>query len=243
MKNLRWLILLALVCTAAIGPLPAEEKQPCHDTETKAEVPALFEFHEVIYKIWHEAWPNSDTGLLTELVPEVEAGVAKVAASQLPGILRDRKAAWDKGVADLQQLAKDYKTAAAAKENKALLDAAEKLHAQFERLVRTIRPATKEIEAFHVVLYRLYHYELPAFEAGKVKATVAELKEKMNALNAAELPERRKNLAEAYKAARAKLSAAVDDLSAKAQGKDDAAVKTAIETMHSAYQALEKVFD
>ena len=26
-----------------------------------AEVPELVSFHEVIFKIWHEAWPNKDT--------------------------------------------------------------------------------------------------------------------------------------------------------------------------------------
>lgn len=243
MKTFRVLMLVVLACGLAAVPLLAGEKEHNLDAETKAEVPALYEFHEVIYKIWHEAWPNKDAALLTQLVSEVEAGVAKVAQAPLPGILRDRKAAWDKGVADLQGIAKEYKEAAAAKENQRLLDAAEKLHSQFERLIRTIRPVTKEIDAFHVVLYRLYHYELPAFDAAKIKTTVGELKEKMTALNASELPERRKNLSEPYKAARAKLSAAVDDLVAKVEGQDEAAIKASIETMHSAYQALEGVFD
>ena len=32
--------------------------------EVSATVPALTEFHKVIYKIWHTAWPNKDYDML-----------------------------------------------------------------------------------------------------------------------------------------------------------------------------------
>ena len=40
-----------------------------------AGVPALDSFHEVIFKIWHEAWPKKNTAMLQQLLPEVEKGI------------------------------------------------------------------------------------------------------------------------------------------------------------------------
>ena len=46
-------------------------------TETSSDVPELWEFHDVIYQIWHEAWPEKNTVMLKDLIPEIEAGFAK----------------------------------------------------------------------------------------------------------------------------------------------------------------------
>ena len=126
--------------------------------EATAEVPALDSFHEVIFKIWHEAWPQKNAAMLRQLVPDVEKGIASVASAPLPGILRDRKAAWDEGVKKLQNAGSEYKVAAASNDNSKLLAAAEKLHGQFESLMRITRPAMKELDEFHAVLYMIYHH-------------------------------------------------------------------------------------
>ena len=43
---------------------------PQRSAEATAEVPALDSFHEVIFKIWHEAWPKKDAALLKQLAPD-----------------------------------------------------------------------------------------------------------------------------------------------------------------------------
>ena len=80
--------------------------------EATAEVPALDSFHEVIFKIWHEAWPQKNTSMLRQLVPDVNKGIAAVATAPLPGILRDKKAAWDEGVKQLRNAGSEYVAAA-----------------------------------------------------------------------------------------------------------------------------------
>jgi hypothetical protein len=62
--------------------------------EVKAEVPELKAFHSVIYKLWHNAWPEKDIAMMAELIPEIEKGVEKVQKAQLPGILREKKPHW-----------------------------------------------------------------------------------------------------------------------------------------------------
>jgi hypothetical protein len=39
--------------------------------ETKSEVPELTAFHEVIYPIWHTAYPDKDVKALRGFVPQI----------------------------------------------------------------------------------------------------------------------------------------------------------------------------
>ena len=50
--------MLVAVTVLFTGALALATDQKLADS--KAEVPALSSFHEVIYVIWHEAWPEKD---------------------------------------------------------------------------------------------------------------------------------------------------------------------------------------
>ena len=210
--------------------------------EATPSVPALESFHEVIFKIWHEAWPKKNTPLLRQLLPDVEKGISEVAAAPLPGILREKKAAWDEGIQKLQSIGLQYKTTASASDDSALLDAAEKLHSQFEALVRTIRPALRELDEFHAVLYMLYHHYLPKYDVEKIRSSAVELNQKMAALNSARLPERLKQKEPDFQQARFKLTTSVEFLNAAVQSNAEATIKEAVNAVHSNYQALDRVF-
>jgi hypothetical protein len=164
-----------------IGSLSGYAQKPA---DAVADVPELASFHEVIFKIWHEAWPNKDTNMLIDLQPSVEEGIAKVAQAQLPGILREKKPAWEEGIEKLKNAGAEYKAAAAADDSAKLLTAAEELHRRFEVLMRLTRPVLKELEDFHSSLYMLYHYYLPEYDIEKIRTSAEELKQKMQALTA-----------------------------------------------------------
>ena len=210
--------------------------------ETVASVPALNDFHEVIYKIWHEAWPNKDAAMLQKLLPDVEKGIASVAAAPLPGILRDKKETWNEGVRKLQSAGADYRAAVETKDDAKLLAAAEALHSRFEGLMRVVRPALKELDEFHVVLYMLYHHYLPKNDTENIRKSAAEMTQKMAALNQAKLPERMIDKEHDFQVARGILSQAVAALEGAVQSNDARAIKDAVEAVHARYQALEKVF-
>jgi len=230
------LVVTALVftlCAAGISGY-AQEKP----ADAVADVPALHSFHEVIFKIWHEAWPKKDAAMLRQLLPEVEKGVAEVASAKLPGILREKKAAWDEGVKKLQNVGSEYKAAAAAKDDPKLLAAAERLHSQFEALMRVTRPPMKELDDFHSSLYMLYHHYLPQYDLQKIRASASELKQKMAALNVAKIPEKLKQKEPEFQEARKKLSASVDTLEAAVQTGSEQKIKAAVNELHSNYEAL-----
>ncbi len=232
----KWYSLL-LVLFLAI-PMFAQESH-----EVKSEVAALTEFHDVIYQIWHTAWPQKDIALLKSFTPAVVTGYEKIAKAELPGILREKKAKWEEGLKKFSASVDDYKKASAGSDDKAMMDAAEKLHMLYEGLVRTIKPVLKEMDAFHQELYSVYHYYLPKYEFEKIKKSAVVLQEKMDLLMNAKLSEKQKSKQEAFDKARNELAAAVKNLNAViAKGDVKEAVNKAVDAMHSKYEELEKIF-
>jgi hypothetical protein len=236
-------LLLSLICACAAPPASAQQEENPHAAETTAQVPALSKFHTPIYKLWHTAWPKKDTAMMAMLTPDIEKGIAEVAQAELPGILRDKKAVWEENVKLLQTIGVQYREAMAGTDLAAKMQAAEKLHAQYEKLVRIVRPVMKQIEAFHSVLYMLYHYAMPENDMEKIRSSGKDLRVRMDSLNAATLPERLKKKEEAFVAARAALSASVDAVNAAVSTNDGEKIKDAIIAMHGDYQKLEKVFE
>ncbi len=230
-----------IVVTFLLFPctFPVAAQTTVQGNETSARVPELDRFHTVIYTIWHEAWPAKDIQRLKQLLPDIERGTAEVASAVLPGILRDKQEAWNSGVQHLQETVSRYHAAATRSDSTALLNSAEQLHAGYEALVRTIRPVSREVAAFHAELYMLYHHYLEPFVFDTVAASTARLKARMDTLNTAPLPPRLKGKEASYTAARSALSAAVDTLAAAVQSKDEQAIREAVEKMHTRYQALE----
>jgi hypothetical protein len=238
-------LFIALLFTIAPFALPvkAQEQPVPGESETVARVESLDRFHEVIFPMWHDAWPSKNTEKLRALLPDVNKGIAAIASAELPGILREKKKAWDAGVADLKAAGEAYNSAAADKNPQALLGAAEVLHARYEALARVVRPALKEIEDFHATLYTLYHYELPANAIQKIRISSATLRTKMETLNRAVLPERLKRKTDAFVVARASLGASVTALDSVLLSNDEAAIRSAVETMHGKFEALSAVCD
>lgn len=236
-RHTTFIALLLMLGAAAISGIAQ------NPADAVSRVPELEAFHEVIHQIWHEAYPEKDMALMQQLLPEVEEGISKVAAAQLPGILREKRGVWEEGVKNLQSAGSEYRAALASKDEARMLKAAEVLHSRFAFLMRSIRPPLKELDDFHSVLYMLYHHYLPQYDLAKMRSSVVELKQKMVALNAVEVPEQLKDNALEFQAARSKLSASVDALESSLKTDDEKDIKAAVETMHSNYQALHRVFE
>jgi hypothetical protein len=211
--------------------------------EMSSSVPELEEFHEIIYPIWHTAYPSKDIEALKGFVEEINKLAAPIYAVKLPGILRDKQAKWDAGIAEFRKSVDAYNAAAKGSDDQALLDAAEALHARYEGLVRAIRPVLKEVDAYHQTLYIVFHKLLPAGKWAEIKTAAAELATKADAVVGATLSKRLESRADAYKAAAAELKTATTALVAAGEKGDAASIEAAVNAVHTKYQALEKVFD
>ena len=221
----------------------ARQTKDTHTDETVAQIPILADFHEVIFKVWHTAWPEKNLAMLSELLPEIKHFSDSLAKVQLPGILRDKEKVWKLNTAKLREIVSEYSTAASPVDSLKLLGAAEKLHAQYEVLVRVTRPVLKEMDAFHQVLYMLYHHYLPEMNQEKLASSVKELKERMTVLEKAALPDRLKKKKTVFHDARATLARSVEALDGSMAKNSPKEFASKVEIMHADYQALEKVFE
>ncbi len=233
--------LILIIFLLSLGFVQVAEQIP--DPETESTVPELIDFHDIIYPIWHTAFPAKDYTALRGFVAEINAQAAKINAATLPGILREKKQIWESGLAEFNQAVAAYGRAAAGSDDQALLDAAELLHARFEMLVRAIRPVAKEVDAYHKILYVVYHKYLPEKNYAAICQVAPDMVANAEAITMATLSPRLAAKTEAFQAAAARLLAETKLL--KEAGKEclEKDIPLLIEKVHSAYQALEKVFD
>lgn len=212
--------------------------------ELKSDVPELTAYHKVIYKLWHVLWPDKNIKGIAEIYPDILSGAENLKNAKLPGILRDKEKIWNENVGILVKIVAELKTAIDNNDSVKILTISEKLHSQYEKLVRIIKPVTKELDEFHQVLYVLYHYYVPEYNVEKIKTTAPKLKQKFDALKESKLPERLKAKEKEFKNAISELEKVVDDFVKLSMDKfDKKTITESLNKVHSAYQKVEKVFD
>lgn len=211
--------------------------------ETTASVPALSDLHEVVFPLWHSAFPEKDLDLIKELLPQLDSLVEKLDQAELPGILRDKTEQWDKGKIALKTILDNLHKAVEADIGKDMLSQVEAFHSAYEGLVRTIRPVVPELEAFHQDLYKLYHYHMPNYELELIRSDVAAMLEKVIPLKAALLSTRLESRQEDFQAAVDNLESELNKLAEAVKTSKKKEIFDAVERVHLAYQNTEKIFD
>jgi triphosphoribosyl-dephospho-CoA synthetase len=219
------------------------EKTMVTQEELSASVPALKDLHEVVYPLWHTAYSQKDCDMIKKLLPDLDAQTAKLDEAKLPGILRDKQAAWDEGKKNLKFALQQLHSAAEANNPEDMLKQTEAFHSAYEKLVRTIRPMVPELDAFHQELYKLYHYYAPQYDLAQIRASVQAMQEKLPALKKATLPERLVDRQKDFDAAVVQLEASVAELAKITEADAKKEILAGVEKVHSAYQQAERVFD
>lgn len=212
-------------------------------TEIQWTVPELFDFHEVIYQIWHEAYPLKDVDKLKSLIPEIRTHIDKINNAKLPGIVQDKKEKWEEGLKKLNNSAEEYYRAAEGSDNNALLDAAEKLHADFEMMVRIIKPIMKEVDDYHKVLYIIYHKIIPYEKFSELEPLIDELIIRAEAIPNGKLSKRIEGKKDEFFSVVNELIEATKAVKEVLKTNNQEKIKSAVEVMHTKYQKLENLFN
>jgi hypothetical protein len=213
------------------------------EAELVADVPELSAVHEFMQPLWHDAFPERDFAKIQELVPEFEPRLEALSEVDLSGILQDKQEDWAEGKANLMEAFHGLKAAAEAGNEEEMLGYAETFHMGYERLVRIIRPVVPELEVVHQHLYGMYHYYGPGYDLEKIGTAAQEMAAAIPALQAAELPSRLADHQEEFTAGAVRLGEAVDALISTLEDPSRDAVEADIEAVHSAYAAIEGIFD
>jgi len=229
-----------LLAACAGGSQPAPEVP---ESEITASVPELTAMHDLVYPLWHTAYPEKDYDLIRELLPGFEEHMTAVEQASLPGILREKETAWQEGKELLTDSFTALKEAAKADDRDEMLKQTETFHMNYERLVRVLRPLVGELEEFHQELYKLYHYYMPAYDLAKIREAVSAMEEKVEPLKGVQLPSRLSDRQSDFEEQVAELSRRVAALARQLENPSRNAVNQAIESVHTAYQNTEKIFD
>jgi hypothetical protein len=210
--------------------------------EIESRLPALEDFHEVIYPIWHTAYPEKDYKALRGFLEDINSKAGKIYSIKLPGILRENQTKWNAGITDFKKAVVEYNEMAKGKDDKGLLDAAEKLHSKYEMLIRIINPSLKEIDNFHRTLYVIYHKYLPEKDYKKINSLTGELLTKAEAITNLKLNKRLEGKTAQFNEAANNLLLSVKELKNIAGKGDGTNIEKAVEKMHSNYEKLDAVF-
>jgi hypothetical protein len=213
--------------------------------EISSSVQELTDFHDIIYPMWHDAYPAKDYNALKGLVPKIKSSMESINKAKLPGILREKETAWKSQLNELNNSAQNYYSAANGNDNIALLTAAEKLHSSYEKMVRVLSPALKEIDDFHQTLYIIYHKLLPDSKFDEIAGLTGILITKAEAIvnyPQDKLKTRLGDKLEAYNVSVKGLYDSVASLKEVLKGNNPEKKKEAVESMHKAYEDLDSLF-
>jgi hypothetical protein len=213
--------------------------------EISSSVQELSDFHDIIYPMWHDAYPAKDYNALKEFVPKIKSNMESINKAKLPGILREKETAWKSQLNELNSSAQNYYSAANGNDNNALLTAAEKLHASYEKMVRVLSPALKEIDDFHQTLYVIYHKLLPDSKFDEIAGLTGTLVTKAEAIVNYPQDKLKTRLGDklgTYSVSAKKLYDSVTNLKEVLKGTDPNKKKEAVESMHKAYEDLDSLF-
>jgi hypothetical protein len=213
--------------------------------EISSSVPELTKFHEVIFPIWHNAYPAKDYEALKGFIPQIKASMESINNAKLPGILREKETEWKAGLNELNASAQKYFTSAQNNDNDALLAAAESLHANYEKMMRVIRPAIKEVDDYHQTLYVIYHKLYPDKKYDEIAALSGTLVTKAEAIMnypQDKLKQRLGDNTDKFNASAKELYNTTVSLKDALKGNDMKKKSDAVEAMHSAYQDLDALF-
>lgn len=212
-------------------------------TEITSSVPELSQFHDIIYVIWHEAYPSKDIAALKGMVEKIKPDMEKINNAQLPGILKDKEAKWKDGLKVFNSSAENYYNIANGTDDQAMLDAAEKLHADYEMMVRILRPVSKEVDSYHKDLYVIYHKYFPAKDYKAIDGLMDIMIAKAEACASAKLPKKLEGKEELYQNTVKELVEKTTALKEALKTNDGAVIDKAVDVMHSKYQDLEKLYN
>lgn len=212
-------------------------------SEIKWRVQELSDFHEVIYVIWHEAYPSKDIATLKSFVPEIKMHIEKINNASLPGIIQDKADKWKEGLPVLNAAAEQYYKAAEGSDEQAMLDAAEELHSKYEMMVRTVAPVMKEVDIYHQLLYVIYHKYLPGKDYASISNVIDDLLIRAENIKTGKMSKRVEGKKDEFLAIADELISAVKSLKETLSTNDSTQIDAAVEVMHTKYIKLEQLFD
>lgn len=239
----RTLLILPILIIALFFLKDATAQCETDSSEIKWKVKELDDFHDVIYVIWHEAYPSKDIATLKSFVPQIKSHIEKINNVSLPGIVHDKVEKWKEGLTVLNASAEQYYKAAGGNDDQEMLDAAEELHAKYEMMVRTIAPVMKEVDIYHQLLYIIYHKYLPNKDFTSLSGVIDDLITRAENIKTGKMSKRVESKKDEFLSVTDELIESTKALKEVLATDEAAKIEASVEVMHTKYMKLEQLFD
>lgn len=220
------------------------EKEKAPVTEMKKPgVEEIREFHGVLFPVWHTYLPERDFKSIREAVPEFKRTLEILMKAELPQFYHNVKDDFEDKRESLTLAVENLDSVAQTGDDEKLAKAVEDMHTAFEKMVRVLAPRIKELEDFHLVLYPLWHQAMPKKDFRAIKASIPSLKERIDALMKAQLPQKLKDVEIQFIERRETLRKEVLELADVCRQNKDHKIIEKLTQMHEAYLKLDEVFE
>ncbi|MGB2698161.1 MAG: hypothetical protein WBD28_09945 [Candidatus Zixiibacteriota bacterium] len=220
-----------------------KEEQPPVTEMKKPTVTGIREFHEVLYPVWHDYFPQGDFQAILDAIPEFKKATKVLTEAELPQFYHNVKDDFESKRENLALSVDKMESVARTGDDKELAEAVEDMHTAFEQMARILAPRIKELEEFHLVLYPLWHQAMPNEDYQAIKSAIPSLESKMDALMSAQLSQRFSGIQPEFVEKREALRLAVDELAEVCRNNDEDNIIQKLTQMHQAYMELDQVFE
>ncbi len=113
--------------------------------------------------------------------------------------------------------------------------------AQTKEQAAEISSDVPELQAFHTIIYPMWHNAYPAKDIGALKGFVPQIKANMEKMNSAKLPGILRDKENLWKSELVKFNAVAESYYKACSENNDEAILLAAEKLHSAYEAMNRV--
>lgn len=230
-------ILAALICLAAV--VQAEENESCGSPKFVE----MSDFHEVLYKIWHEQYPEDDWQGVRATAPELAARMKLLAEAEIPEVFKYRSADIIKARDTLGKVVADIDQAAKADDDQKLKTAVKELHDAYHGLVVELHSRPGEVDQLHTVIALMWHEDYPDKNFASLKTRMDSFNGSLNALLSLKLGKRYSVDPVKYDEAQSALKEQGAALQAAVAAGDQDAAWSALDKFHEAFRSLNLLFE
>jgi hypothetical protein len=230
------------------------DKNLIKNDETNALVPALDNFHKIIVSIFHDYIPKKDFEAMKNALPTIENDVEEICKSKLPEILSEKQNKWDIAKDTLKIIVAEYTDAAMYSDDDKLLIAAKRIHIQYEKMMRLIKPKAKNLDSLHILMHEIKNKlnisenseelkkMIPLINLRKDSVMAIHFKYRGRADNI-ELKQKSEAKIEAFEKMRLELEKEINNFINLLSSKDMENIRKSFEMMHNKYHLCESTLD
>jgi hypothetical protein len=254
LKKMKKIFIIIILSFQIVYAQNSVDKNLIKNDETNALVPALDHFHKIIVSIFHDYIPKKDYDSMKNAVPQIESDVEAILNAKLPEILLEKQEKWNIAKDTLKKITADYIDAAMYSDEEKLLESAKRIHIQYEKMMRLVKPKAKNLDSLHILFHKIKNIIYSSKADDELKKIIPLLNIRKDSVmtihfkyrgkpDNVELKQKSEAKISAFEKMRLELEKDIDNFVNSIQLNDMENIKKCFENMHNKYHLCESTLD